>query len=233
MRRRILAGLGVLMLSAVVAAGAGATGDKRSDGRSCTYQRLAGVITAVAPGGVAVQVPGQTQPMTFRLLAQTQIRKHDQSVGVTALAVGQKVMIYVRTCQGAGGPTEVALAGILLGGDKGAPTGNGESAPPAGPTPPPTPTTAPAAGCARGDFTAPVASVGADGITFTSNGKEGAKSFTVAVTGDTQIRENDAAITLGAIAPGDKLHVWVVRCQGSPVTLKATKILDLGPATTG
>jgi hypothetical protein len=228
MRRRILAGLGVLMLSAVVAASAGATGDRRSDGRSCTYQRLAGVITAVAPGGVAVQVPGQAQPMTFRLLAQTRIRKHDQPVGVTALAVGQKVMIYVRTCKGAGGPTEVALAGILLSGDKGAPNGNGESAPPTGTT---APTTAPtASSCARGDFTAPVASVGADGITFTSNGAEGAKSFSVGVNGDTQIRKNDAAITLAAIAPGDKLHVWVVRCPGSPATLKAIKIVDLGPA---
>lgn len=231
MRRTIVAGLSVLMLSAVVAASAGATGDKRSDGRSCTHQRLVGVITALAPGGIAVQVPGQAQPMTFRLFSQTKIRKHDEWVGATALAVGQKVMIDVRTCQGAGGPTEVALAGILVGGDKGSPSGNGESGPPVSTT---APTTSPAgSSCARGDFTAPVSSVGADGITFTANGAEGSKSYSVGVNGDTQIRKNDATITLAAIAPGDRLHVWVVRCQGSPATLKATKIVDLGPATTG
>jgi hypothetical protein len=146
-------------------------------------------------------------------------------------------MLEVRTCQGAGGPTEVALAGILVGGDKGTPGGNGEAAPPPTSFAPPAgtaaPTTTSGSNCARGDFTAPVASIGADGITFTSNGAEGAKSFSVGVNGDTQIRKNDATISLAAIAPGDRLHVWVVRCQGSPAKLKATKIVDFGPATTG
>ena len=216
MRRLFVVALFALGLSAVVAASAGAVG--RSDGRSCTTQRFGAVIQALSADGVALKVAGQDRPVSFRLLPRTQIRKQDRPVGVTALAVGQKVVAQVRTCQGGGGPTEVALVSLTL---VGVGPANGDSAPVSPPAPPA------AAGCARGDFTAPVAVVGASSISFTSNGAEGPKTFSVAVTGDTSILKNGAAVDLSALAPGDRLHVWVVRCQGTPPTLRATKIVDL------
>jgi hypothetical protein len=224
MRRQFVVGFLVLALSAVAVAGAGASG--RSDGRSCTTQRFGAVIQALGAKGVALKVPDQVRALTFPLLARTQIRKQDRPVAVTALAVGQQVVAVVRTCQGGGGPTEVALVSItVVGGDS---STVGGTPVPAGPPAPP-PTVAPA--CARGDFTAPVAVVGADSISFTSNGAEGLKTFSVGVTGDTAIVKSGGPVSLTALQPGDRLHVWVVRCQGAPPTLRATRIVDLGPAT--
>jgi hypothetical protein len=223
MRRQFLAGILVLALSAVAATGAGAA---RSDGRSCTTQRFGAVIQALGAGDVALKVPGQQGALTFRLLPRTQIRKQDRPAGVTALAVGQKVVAEVRTCQGGGGPTETALVSLtVVVGDS--PTGSGGSTPV---SPPATPPTAPT--CARGDFTAPVALVGTNSISFTSNGAEGLKTFSVGVTGDTAIVKNGGPATLSALAPGDRLHVWVVRCQGAPPTLRATRIVDLATTAT-
>ena len=165
MRRQFVVGFLVLALSAAAVASAGAVG--RADGRSCTTQRFAAVIQALGTDGVALKVQGRDRAVTFRLLARTQIRRQDRPVPVTALAVGQKVLVEVRTCQGGGGPTEVALVSIRLVGAAGEPTGDGTPTPPS-PAPP-----APAAVCARGDFTAPVAVVGADSVSFTSNGVEG------------------------------------------------------------
>jgi hypothetical protein len=85
--------------------------------------------------------------------------------------------------------------------------------------------------CAQGDFTAPLGAVAPGSISFTSNGAEGLKTFSVSVTGETAITKNDVAVGLTALAPGDRLHVWVVRCQATPPTLRATRIVDLGPAT--
>ncbi len=216
MRRLFVVGLLTLGLSAVAAASAGAVG--RSDGRSCTTQRFGAVIQSLSAGGVVLKVAGQDRPLTFRLLPRTQIRKQDRPVGVTALAVGQKVVAEVRTCQGGGGPTEVALVSLTLGGVD--PAG-GDTAPVSPPTP------SAAATCARGDFTAPVAVVGTGSISFTSKGAEGSRTFSVAVTGDTSIVKHGVAVPLSALASGDRLHVWVVRCQGTPPTLRATKIVDL------
>ena len=212
----------MLALSAVAVASAGATAS--ADGRSCTTQRFAAVIQALGAGGVALKVPGQQGALTFRLLPRTLIRKQDRPAGVTALAVGQKVVAEVRTCQGGGGPTETALVSItVVVGDSG--TGGG-TAPVSPPAPPPTAPT-----CARGDFTAPVALVGTDSISFTSNGAEGLKTFSVSVNGDTAIVKDGGPVPLSALAPGDRLHVWVVRCPGTPPTLRATKIVDLGSTT--
>ena len=110
MRRLFVVGRLALGLSAVVAASAGAV--VRSDGRSCTTQRFGAVIQSLSADGVALKVAGQDRPVTFRLLPRTQIRKQDRPVGVAALAVGQKVVAEVRTCQGGGGPTEVALVSL-------------------------------------------------------------------------------------------------------------------------
>jgi hypothetical protein len=223
MRRQFLAGVLVLALSAVAVTSAGAAA--RSDGRSCTIQRFAAVIQALGTGGVALKVPGQQGALTFRLPARTQIRKQDRPAGVSALAVGQKVLVTVRTCQGGGGPTETALVSItVLGGDSS--TGNSGGAPASPPAPPPAAPT-----CARGDFTAPVAVIGIDSISFTSNGAEGLKTFSVSVNGDTQIVKNGGPVSLSAVVPGDRLHVWVVRCQGTPPTLRATRIVDLASTT--
>ena len=188
MRRQFLAGVLVFALSAVAAAGAGAAA--RSDGRSCTTQRFAAVIQALGAGGVTLKVSGQQGALTFRVLARTQIRKQDRPVGVTALAVGQKVVVGVRTCQGGGGPTETALVSItVVSGDS--PTTGGGTAPASPPAPPPTAPT-----CARGDFTAPVALVGTDSISFTSNGAEGPKTFSVLVNGDTAIVKDGGPVPL-------------------------------------
>ena len=224
MRRQFVVGFLVLALSAAAVASAGAVG--RADGRSCTTQRFAAVIQALGTDGVALKVQGRERAVTFRLLARTQIRRQDRPVPVTALAVGQKVLVEVRTCQGGGGPTEVALVSIRLVGAAGAPTGDGTTTPPS-PAPP-----APAAVCARGDFTAPVAVVGADSVSFTSNGVEGLRTFSVGVTAETAIVKNGSPVALSAVKPGDKLHVWVVRCQGAPPTLRATRIEDLTVSTT-
>ena len=221
MRRLFVVGFVVLGLASVVAASAGAVG--RSDGRSCTTQRFGAVIRALGADGVALKVAGQDQALTFRLLPRTQIRKQDRPVGVTALAVGQKVVAEVRTCQGGGGPTEVALVSltvVVAGSTTGSPA-------PETPVLPP-PTTA----CARGDFTAPVAVVGTDSISFTSKGAEGLRTFAVSVTRDTVIVKNGGPVALSALQAGDRLHVWVVRCAGAPPTLRATKIVDLTAGTT-
>jgi hypothetical protein len=221
MRRLIVVGLLAFGLSAFAAASARAVG--RSDGRSCTTQQFGAVIQSLSAGGVTLKVAGQDRPVTFRLLPRTQVRKQDRPVGVGALAVGQKVVAEVRTCQGGGGPTEVALVSLTLGGVGPA---SGDTAPVSPPVPPA------AAGCARGDFTAPVAVVGTGSISFTSNGAEGSRTFSVAVTGDTSIVKQGVAAQLSALIPGDRLHVWVVRCQGTPPTLRATKIVDLGAGGT-
>jgi hypothetical protein len=98
--------------------------------------------------------------------------------------------------------------------------------------PQPPVTTPPAATtCARGDFTAPLGAVGATSISFSSNGVEGPKTFSVSVNGDTVITKGDATVGLGDLNAGDRVHVYVVRCEGNPPTLRATRIIDLGPAT--
>jgi hypothetical protein len=224
MRRQFVVGFVVLALSAAAAASAGAVG--RADGRSCTTQRFGAVIQALGADGVALKIQGRDRAVTFRLLARTQIRKQDRVAGVTALAVGQRVIAEVRTCQGGRGPTEVALVSLTLVGTAGAPAGDSPPAPPS-----PAPST-PSAVCARGDFTAPVAGVGADSVSFASNGAEGARTFSVGVTAETAIVKNGSAAKLADLKPGDKLHVWVVLCLGAPPTLKATRIEDLTASTT-
>jgi hypothetical protein len=220
MRRLFVAGLLTLGLSVVVAASAGAA---RSDGRSCTTQRFGAVIQAVTATGVTLKVVGQDRPVTYRLLPRLQIHKQDRPAGVTMLAAGQQVLAEVRTCQGGGGPTEVALVSLTLVGPG---TSGGDTPPASTPVPPAAPT------CARGDFTAPVAVVGTGSISFSSNGAEGTRTFSVAVTADTSIMKHGVSVSLSALVPGDRLHVWVVRCQGTPPTLRATKIVDLAPAAT-
>ena len=123
MRRQFVVGFLVLALSAAAVASAGAVG--RADGRSCTTQRFAAVIQALGTDGVAFR-RSTDRAVTFRLLARTQIRRQDRPVPVTALAVGQKVLVEVRTCQGGGGPAaEVAVVSIRVVGPAGEPTGDG------------------------------------------------------------------------------------------------------------
>src|SRR5439155_26657464 len=111
----------------------------------------------------------------------------------------------VRVCQGGDRPLETRLFSILL-----------ISKPQPGTTPgtagdPPTQDT-PTTECARGDFTAPLGAVGTNSISFTSNGAEGLKTFSVSVTSETVITKQDATVTLGGLAAGDKVHVYVIRC---------------------
>ena len=95
MRRQFLVVFLVLALSAAAVASAGAVG--RADGRSCSTQRFPAVIQALGTGGVALKVQGRDRAVTVRLLPRTQIRRQDRPVTVTALAVGQKVVVAVRT----------------------------------------------------------------------------------------------------------------------------------------
>lgn len=225
MRTRIVVSLLALAVAAVAAGSAAAV--VRDNGRSCGQKHFPAVVQAVTATSVTLLANGQQSAVTYRLVARTQIRKHDHQVGTTALAPGQKVIVEVRTCQGGGGPTEVVVASIKVVGGSDGPGNGGEQAPAPAPAPP-APST-----CARGDFTAPVTTVGTDSISFSSNGAEGLKSFSVAVTGETVIsKDGGAAEPLSALNPGDRLHVWVVRCPGTPATLRATKIVDLGPAAT-
>ena len=222
MRKRIVVSLLALAVAAVAAGSAAAV--VRDNGRSCGQKHFPAVVQAVTANSVTLLAIGQQSAVTYRLVPRTQIRKHDHQAGTTALAPGQKVIAEVRTCQGGGGPTELVAVSIkVVGGSDGPGGGGGDQ-----PAPPPVPST-----CARGDFTAPVTTVGTDSISFTSNGAEGLKSFSVAVTGETVIsKDGGSAEPLSAVNPGDRLHVWVVRCAGTPPTLRATKIVDLGPAAT-
>jgi hypothetical protein len=203
---------------------------------------------AVTTEGVTLQrVAGDAKGVsaTYRLLG-TQIRSHDRSASRSSLAAGQRVVAEVRTCAGAGWPTEVRLLTLVVlgvptevpntaptGGSDSGGTGQSHDAPAhdAAAGDAASHDTPPAPDCARGDFTAVLGAVGVDGISFSSNGAEGPKTFSVAVTADTSISKHDAAVGLTALAPGDRLHVWVVRCQTAPPTLRATRIVDLGPAS--
>jgi hypothetical protein len=252
MRKLFVLGILAVLVSSAAATVAGAAG--HSDGRSCGRQRFVAIVETVSADSVTLHKlagDGKGVSVTYRLLDQTQIRLHDQPASRTALAAGQRVVADARTCQGAGRPTETRLVTIIL---IGKPDGAAKQ-PPAvtepsteehskGTTPPtqtteehstgtapPTQTT-PEVTCAQGDFTAPLGAVSAGSISFTSNGAEGLKTFSVSVTGETAITKNDVAVGLTALAPGDRLHVWVVRCQATPPTLRATRIVDLGPATT-
>lgn len=233
-RKVLVLGMLALLVSAAAATSAGATRQVgHADGRSCTRGKFVVVIDAVSETTITVHrlVTGDAKAasLVLRLNDQTVIRQKDQNVGRSSLTAPQYAIVDVRTCQGGGKPTETRLFSVTLLGQTLPPVTPGGGGDPPKPEPQP-PAPAPA-GCARGDFTAPLGAVGATSISFSSNGVEGPKTFSVSVNGETVITKGDATVGLGDLKPGDQVHVYVVRCEGNPPTLRATRVIDLGPAT--
>jgi len=192
---------------------------------TCARTAFGGRITRVGTDAVAVR-PGDSETgraLLVRLTDGTVVKQGDTVVDVSALSAGQRARFLVRACRS--GDRKVLTALVILLAKKTDAGADTEKAPtmrteptPVMTTPEPKPDS-----CGQGETNALVVAVSADSITLRTTSSEGAKDWSIAITGDTVVRRNDQTVPVSTLHAGDQLHVVLVRCQSG--SARALKIL--------